>query len=562
MASRVVGVDLGAYSVKVVVTNPGFRHAQVTEVIERLVPEGEEPHLVRAAAVAGSILAQYQGEDDSIYSSVSGDSVFLHVLEFAFKSLRRADLVSAVGAELEAVLPIDLEDMVFDFEQIPKLPETAAMSVGADGEEILELGKSQHGMVAAPPEGMRLLAAATQRQRAEEFLLALQGYGVVPRGLLAAPAPYARFAEKLSSAAHEQSVLAVVDIGHVRTDVCLAKGGKPIYARSIARGGNNLTRVMAKTWNMDHRRAMEAKHNEGFVASRGFPASSEAAVRMSDLLGKELASLVRELRRTLHACRAKTGFGAEKIVLVGGGSRLRGLAPYLAEKLGVHVELLTQELSVAVLGEVAHTAPLDTCALALGVALDGSSAKPSFDLRQGTLAFKADMSFLRTKVRTLAVALVAMMAFGVLSAKTGISKLRSAEEVLDRRVALESVEALGEQLTAIEVLDQVGEVEKSNRESPVPEMTAYDMLIAFNAALPKRDEAVLDVSEIDIQPGKIMVKASSSVFEETTALQGIKNLEKSLKASKCFSDFSSPESQPSKDESRQFTLKIKSECND
>ncbi len=562
MASRILGVDLGAYSVKVVVVNPGFRHAQVAEVIERLVPEGEGPHLLRAAAVAGEILARFQGEDDSVYSSVSGDSVFLHVLDFEFKSLRRADLVSAVGAELEAVLPIDLEDMVFDFEQIPKLPDTAGMAVGPDGEEVLDLGKSQHGQVAPPTEGMRLLAAATQRQRAEEFLLALQSYGVVPRGLLAAPAPYARFAEKLSSAANEHGVLAVVDIGHLRTDVCLAIAGKPIYARSIARGGHNLSRAMARAWNLDYRRAMEAKHNEGFVASRAFPANSESAVRMSDLLSKELTSLVRELRRTLHACRAKTGFSADQIVLVGGGSRLQGLAAFLAEKLGVRVELLTQEVSVALLGEVAHTAALDSCALALGVALDGSSAKPSFDLRQGSLAFKADLSFLRTKVRTLAVALVAMMAFGVLSAKTGISKLRSAEETLDRRVALESVEALGEQLTAIEILDKVGTVESANRLSPVPEMTAYDMLIALNEALPKRDQAVLDVSEIDIQPGKIVVKASSSVFDETTALQGIKNLEKSLRDSMCFNDFPSPESQLSKDESRQFTLKIKSECND
>jgi hypothetical protein len=271
---------------------------------------------------------------------------------------------------------------------------------------------------------------------------------------------------------------------------------------------------------------------------------------------------VREVRRTLSACRAKTGFTADHVVMVGGGSRLRGLASYIAEKLGVHVELLSQEQSLAILGEVAHRAAIDTSALAYGVALDGSSAKPSFDLRQGSLAFKADLSFLRTKVRTLAVAVVVMMAFGILSAKTGISKLRASEETLDRRVALESVEALGEQMTAIEVLDKVGTtVQRNGQVSPVPSMTAYDMLVAFNEALPPRDKAVLDVKEIDIEPGKIVVKASSSLFEQTTALQGIKNLEESLKASKCFTDFSSPESQPSTDDSRQFTLNIKSKCN-
>jgi Tfp pilus assembly PilM family ATPase len=561
MASRVLGVDLGAYSVKVVVSNPGFRQAQVTEVIERLVPEGEEPHLIRAAAVVGEILSRYRGEDDSIYSAVSGDSVFLHVLEFGFKSLRRADLERAVGAELEGVLPIDLEDMVYAFEQIPKLPEPELPPEAEGDPNFASPAISQHGMVAAPPVGMRLLTAATQRQRAEEFLLALRENGVDPRGLLAAPAPYARFAEKLTSG-EPHRVVGVVDIGHMRTDICLAKDGKPIYARSVARGGHHLTRVMARTWNLDYRRASEAKHNDGFVASRALPATSEAGVRMSDLLGKELSSLVRELRRSLSACRAKTGFSPEQLVLVGGGSRLRGLAPYLAEHLGLRVDMLSQEDSMRMLGEAASMGSLDTCALALGVAIDGASAKPTFDLRQGSLAFKADLSFLRTKVRTLAVAVVAMMAFGVISAKTGISKLRSAEETLDRRIALESAEALGEQLSASDVLDRVGPVEKGAKVSPVPDMTAYDMLLAFNEALPKKDKAVLDVGEIDIQPGKVVVKASSSPFETTSALQGIKNLEESLKASKCFNDFSSPESQPAKNDSRQFTLTIKSDCND
>ena len=178
------------------------------------------------------------------------------------------------------------------------------------------------------------------------------------------------------------------------------------------------------------------------------------------------------------------------------------------------------------------------------------------------MAFKTDLSFLRTKIPAIAISLVAIMAFGVVSAMTGVSKLRSAEETLDRRIALESSEAWGEQLSASDVLDRVGPVESRTKGSPLPSMTAYDMLIAFNEALPKKDKAVLDVSEIDITKGKVVVKATSESFDEVTALQGIKNLQESLKASKCFKDFSSPESQPGANNTRQFSLTIKSECND
>ncbi len=574
MASRVLGVDLGAYSVKVVVSAPGFRGAQILEVIERLVPDGEEPHLLRAAAVVGQILTSYRNEDDAVYASIAGDKVFLHVLEFGFKSLRRSELESAVGAELEGVLPIDLEDMVYAFEQIPKVPTvvpTGATPIAlSEEDEVTTVGDipvarlasaaAVHGRVAEAATGMRILGAATQRSKAEEFLVALRAQGVDPRGLLAAPAPYARIAEKLAGDATK--TLAVLDIGHMRSDFCLAVGGHPIFARTMARGGHHVTRTLARAWNLDYRRAEEAKHSDGFIASRSQVAPTQSASQISELVEKELMLLVRDLRRTLKGCMAKTGFAVDRIVLLGGGSRLRGIAGFLADALRVRVDLLSHESSQALLGAAASSASLDTCALALGVAMDGASAKPSFDLRQGALAFKADASFLRNKLRSIAVAVVAVMAFGVLSAYAGVSKLRAAEEVLEKRVALESAAALGEKLNASDVLLRVGPVENSSRVSPIPSMTAYDMLLAFNTALPKKDKAVLDVSEIDIdtKAGKVVVKASSSPFDETSALQGIKNLEESLRASKCFKEFTSPESQPGANDTRQFTLTIKSDC--
>jgi general secretion pathway protein L len=475
-------------------------------------------------------------------------------------------LEAVVGSELDGVLPIDLEDMVYAFEQLPKLPEPVQLERMPTDEEVTLVGgpqnvSIQHGRVAEPAMGMRLLAAATLQERALELINALRANGVEARGLLASPAPYARLAEKIVPP--DADPICIVDIGHMRTDVCLALGGKPIYARSIARGGHHITRLLARTWNVDYQRATSAKHTDAFVTSQTMPANSQGGEHMSETLSKELRPLVRELKRTLSACRAKTGFEAGGVLLVGGGSRLRGIGPYLAENLGLPVELVSSETSMRILGESAASASLDTCALAVGVAIDGSSAKPSFDLRQGALAFKADLSFLRTKVRTLAIAAVAIMAFFVISAKTGISKLRKAEEILDRRVALESAEAIGESLSAKEVLERVGPVKKGGKVklSPIPDMTAYDMLLAFNSALPKKDKAVLDVSEIDIKPGKLIVKAASSPLEGVSALQGIKNLEESLKASKCFKEFTSPESQPAANESRSFTLTIKSTCN-
>ena len=117
--SRLYAIDLGAWSVKLVVAQPGLRGATVTHVVERPVPQGDGSHDDRAMAVLGALVKELHLEHDTPFLGVYGDQVFTHVLEFGFKNLRRADLAKAVGAELEGVVPVDLEDMVYAFEPLP-----------------------------------------------------------------------------------------------------------------------------------------------------------------------------------------------------------------------------------------------------------------------------------------------------------------------------------------------------------------------------------------------------------------------------------------------------------
>src|SRR5690349_6822651 len=96
--SRVFAVDLGAWSVKVAISSAGFRHSVVAEMIERVVPAGDgEPYEQRAARVLAAIIREQKLEKDTGYLVVGGAQVFVHVLEFGFKTLRRQDLERAVA---------------------------------------------------------------------------------------------------------------------------------------------------------------------------------------------------------------------------------------------------------------------------------------------------------------------------------------------------------------------------------------------------------------------------------------------------------------------------------
>jgi general secretion pathway protein L len=552
--SRILGIDLGAYSVKVVVATPGFRNPSLVDLYERPVPAGDDPHEVRAARALGELVREYRLEQDSAFASLSGDRVFIHVLEFGFKSLRRPDLTRAVGAELEGILPVDLEDMVYTFEPLPR--EVAAAQ--ADDASV----------------GMRVLACASMTTRIRGFLELLEQQGAEPRGLIAAPASYPRVLERIASAAAgggpvavvkgaPPPVTAVIDIGHERTDVCVVVGSRTDFVRTVARGGRQLTEAIARVWRMPLAQAESAKHQDGFIASAAEPAPSEAWARIHEALAPELAALARDLRQTLVACQAKTGVTAERAVLVGGGSRLRGLASYLTEQLQLPTSTLGPAEDHAVLGPrlAGLGARADVAFLATGVALEGASGRPSFDLRQGDLSFKADLSYLRAKAVPLAAAALVVVAFAAVTAYANLFKLRKAEAALDTRLALESTSAFGKQLTADEVLDRVSPAAGGGADSPMPRMTAWDLLISFNQALPPRGEVKIDVQDIDIKPGKIAVRGTSAPTDTMNAHNGIKAVEAALKKTKCFADVTL-QSQPGREDNREFTLTIKtaSEC--
>ena len=76
MASRVFAVDLGAWSVKLVIASPGIRGAMPLTVVERLVPPGDEPSEVRAKAVLAQLISELRLKDDTGYIGVYGDQVF------------------------------------------------------------------------------------------------------------------------------------------------------------------------------------------------------------------------------------------------------------------------------------------------------------------------------------------------------------------------------------------------------------------------------------------------------------------------------------------------------
>jgi Tfp pilus assembly PilM family ATPase len=545
--TRMFAIDLGAWSVKVAIAHGGFRQAAVDEVIERLVPPGDEPYEQRAARVLAGIIREHRLEKDTGYLAVSGAQVFVHVLEFGFKLNRKPELEKAVGAELEGIVPVDLEELVYACEALPALPAAAEGDPAA--------GAPVRGRAAPPTTGMRVLTYAMRLARARELLAITAGAGNEARGLVPVAA-LARLTERAPGLAGP-SPIAIVDVGHEHTDVVVALGGRAVYSRTFTRGGRHVTEAISRNWRLPFADAEHAKHTDGFLASSAQPATSEAWRRVHDVLVTEIGPWVRELKQTLAACRARTGATVGRVVLVGGGSRLRGLADFTAEQLGVPTTGIGAD-AAALLGPSsaasgAAAVGADGAALALAIAFDLSSGKPTYDLRQGPLAFKVDLSFITGKLVQVAIAGLVVLLFAGASAYVGLRQLRKEDKLLTERVAVESTEYKGKPMTVAEILAESGPTGAAVEASPVPRMSAFDILLEINAKLPARDKITIDITELDIRDNKVSLKASAKKPEQ------IDQFEAAMREIKCLKDGNRSNTQTA-GEWINFQYTLKNEC--
>jgi Tfp pilus assembly PilM family ATPase len=549
MATRTFAVDLGAWSVKLAIASPGIRGATLLNVVERQVPVSDEPIETRMRQALVSLIDELKLRDETGFVGVYGDQVFTQILEFGFKNLRRSELDKAVGGELEGVVPVDLEDMVYCFEQIP----TPSLTEPATTD-------TPRGRVAAPAEGMRVLTYAMRRERAEEIIEQCRTAGFQPRGLLACGGAAAKLVAHVPSLmkARTDGAVAVIDIGHERTDVVVVHQNKALFSRSIARAGKQVTEKIATHWQIDWFKAEQAKHSDGFIASQAEPATSEAWDRISRVLAPELTLFARDIRQTLAACRARTGFAPIAAIVVGGGARLRGMGSFLTEQLGIPAWRLTQDDIVALAGpriapENAVTLPIDSGAMTVGMAYDAAGGRPQFDLRSGSLAAKVDLSYLRAKAVPLGAAVLAIAAFAAGSAYADLYRLRKAEKVLATRLANETAEMYGSAKSAADVLSTTG-AGGGAAASPLPKMSAYDILLEINAHLPPKDKITLDIDKLDIDDQKVDISGTTKTGEEIDLLVS------ELKKITCFKEIQRGATETGEGGVKKFKLTIPATC--
>ena len=535
MAHTVCGIDLGAFSVKLGFFEVGFRSSTFRGLEEIPVPAGDAPLLERQLDAVRQALSQVAGEVTP-YLAIPGDQLSVRVLELPFSDPRKIDQV--VGYELEGQIVNAIEDVVFD-----------------------------HLVVTQRPEGSTVLAVAAKRDELAALIEAAEARGIHPRALYAAPVVYRSLLPPASPAGSDEPEAtpchAVLDFGHLRTNVCIVRGGKTISARTIRRGSAHLTEAISKAFNADHDRAEQAKRGEAFLVSPGRPATSPLVTKLDAVLREALTPIIRELRQTLASFNSSARLDVDALLVVGGGGRLDGLLPFLEAELGIPARFLavrpaleagTARGAPAGADEEAAAPESEALALAAAIVLAASGGAREIDFRRGPFVYRASFSILRQKAWHLAALGAALLVAGVIDVGAKSSNLTAERKLLDKELKTATQELFGQPREDYDAIAQL--MRRGFREelAPITKASAFDLLDQISRKVPPADKVKLDVSELDIRPKKTFIKGtvdSGAAVDEIAA---------KLKEIDCFEEVTKGAITEVSEGGKQFTLNIASKC--
>jgi len=155
----------------------------------------------------------------------------------------------------------------------------------------------------------------------------------------------------------------------------------------------------------------------------------------------------------------------------------------------------------------------------------------------------------------LGAAVLAIAAFAAASAYADLYRLRKAEKVLATRLATESAELFGEAKTADEIIKTNGAASASaGANSPLPKMSAYDILLEVSNHTPPKEKITLDISSLQIDDQKVDIQGTTKTSEEIDALKA------ELSKIDCFKDVVRGPTDTSPTGVKRFKLTISAAC--
>ena len=312
MATRTaIGLDIGTSGVRAAELSFGKSGVTLEKFGQVAVPEGavRDGEVVDAATVSSAIrqLWSHTGfTHKNVIVGVANQRVVVRTVDLPY--MPAAELRASLPLQVQDFLPMPVEAAVLDFHPLEELTD---------------------------PNGSRMLrgllvAAARDMVMANVKAVESAGLKVTMVDLTS----FAVLRSMGKAGVVDSETEALVDIGAKVTNIVVHSGGVPRFVRILLMGGQDVTDAVADKLGLPQSQAEALKQD---IAGSGL--DHEGVLSAGRAVESTSAAFVDEVRGSLdYFAASNPGGPIQRLVVSGGGSRLRGLADRLAAATRLPVE--------------------------------------------------------------------------------------------------------------------------------------------------------------------------------------------------------------------------------
>lgn len=492
MPQRILGIDIGTYSIKIAELVRSFRTFEFVSFYERKIVESEILSRDESVAMAlHGLIDDYNLQWDVASCGFPGQYISSRLITFPFGSRKKIE--QALEFELETFIPFKLEDIVADYAVLWQTKEAS-----------------------------KIMALYAPKKEVGRLLSLLQGAGIEPRNICVEGVELANLVNL--GMVPPEGAFALIDIGHEKTTVSIFHGKRLGYVRSVSLAGKAITEAISKELQVPYEEAERIKIEIGQIPSAEGEIIDDLTRNVVKAIKGVADELLLHLRQTMFSYREMEDIPIEGIYLSGGTSRIPGLDSYISDFLKQNVTFLNcMDFHFSKLERAEAHRHVIPQALAIALKEVAGPSIPDVNLRKGDFAFKGDVEQLGGGIKKIVVVLgiivflaLVHFSFKYYSLKQKVDKIEKDASALvlqalpntPKRAVSTTTGALSVlKGRRVEIEDRMSKLKATMGFSP------FDVLKEISEFMPPRGDIVIDVEDLSITPDRVSLSGRTNSFE-------------------------------------------------
>ena len=345
----VIGVYVGSTSVNVAQTAMlRGKPALIKVAVENIVPIGDEERALAGVRALKTALAGFDTRKAEIVCVIPGRQVLTE--NILMPLMPSNEMAEAVRLEVVNSQDFVVEDPVFDFYTAGRVIDNGVEKVSVITAAVSKTVVQNLLAPLAAPFGAfgELTSPGWKSASAGVDVAAILPSSVAFENLIRLSPQYVK------------EIVAVVEIGMIATELNIYRDGRIDFSRLIPVSGFDFTRSLTGALFTDKGKvALSIKEAEEIKEVYGIPSADDhtlisgkiTAAQALALLQPKLEQFAGEIYRSFDHYRQKAqARKADRLIICGGGSRLKGLAGFLTLELGLPVQMGDPLQDIAVIG--------------------------------------------------------------------------------------------------------------------------------------------------------------------------------------------------------------------